>query len=185
MSEPCDDSPKGPTPPQLPGESPFAPRSPFAEHYRPPRLGIIHLLAWTAATAVLLKFSMAMEMIGSTEGPRGIRFECEDGWIFVHIHGGHLEASSPSILKTELGVGDVRLGRSPGHHQDFLHAVRTRGVPMAPVEAGHRTATLCHLANIVMLVGGPLHWDPVAERFRDSAEANRLLDRPARAPWFI
>jgi len=48
------------------GQSPFAPGSPpFVEYYCPPRLGIIHLLAWTAATAVLLKFSMAMEMIGN------------------------------------------------------------------------------------------------------------------------
>ena len=51
--------------PQSPGQSPFAPGSPFAEYYRPPRLGIIHLLAWTAATAVLLKFSMGMQMIGA------------------------------------------------------------------------------------------------------------------------
>lgn len=46
-----------------PGTSPFGPRSPFAEYYLPPRLGIIHLLAWTAATAVLLKFWMGMEML--------------------------------------------------------------------------------------------------------------------------
>jgi hypothetical protein len=50
------------------GKSPFAPGSPFAEYYRPPRLGIIHLLAWTAATAVLLKFSMAMELLRGTGG---------------------------------------------------------------------------------------------------------------------
>ncbi len=51
--------------PQLAGRSPLAPGSPFAEYYRPPRLGIIHLLAWTAATAVLLKFWMGMQMIGA------------------------------------------------------------------------------------------------------------------------
>lgn len=63
MSDPFANDPGDSTPPQSPGECPFGPRSPFAEHYRPPRLGIIHLLAWTAATAVLLKFSLAMEMI--------------------------------------------------------------------------------------------------------------------------
>lgn len=68
MSDPCGDYPHSPTRPPLPGKSPFAPRAPFAEHYRPPRLGIIHLLAWTAATAVLLKFSMAMGTIGETGG---------------------------------------------------------------------------------------------------------------------
>jgi hypothetical protein len=38
------------------GVSPFAPPP---QYFRPPRLGIIHLLAWTAATAVLLKFYAA------------------------------------------------------------------------------------------------------------------------------
>lgn len=64
MSDPDADHLDGSAPPQSARKSPFAPGSPFAEHYRPPRLGIIHLLAWTAATAVLLKFSMAMEMLG-------------------------------------------------------------------------------------------------------------------------
>ena len=62
------DRPEDTDPPQPPGQSPFGPRSSFAEHYRPPRLGIIHLLAWTAATAVLLKYSLAMEMIAETGG---------------------------------------------------------------------------------------------------------------------
>jgi len=54
------------------GKSPFAPGSPFPEYYRPPPLGIIHLLAWTAATAVLLRLSMAMEMIRGDRIPQGL-----------------------------------------------------------------------------------------------------------------
>ena len=33
------------------------------QYFRPPRLGIIHLLAWTAATAVLLKSHVAAKDI--------------------------------------------------------------------------------------------------------------------------
>jgi len=32
-------------------------------------------------------------------------------------------------------------------------------------------------------VGRKLKWDPVAERFPDDPEANRLLMRFMRAPW--
>ena len=32
-------------------------------------------------------------------------------------------------------------------------------------------------------MGRKLTWDPVAERFVNDAEANRLLARPMRAPW--
>ncbi len=42
------------------GESPIAPTSPFVEYYRPPRLGIIHLLAWMTATAIVLKIDLAI-----------------------------------------------------------------------------------------------------------------------------
>ncbi|MBN2449827.1 MAG: Gfo/Idh/MocA family oxidoreductase [Lentisphaeria bacterium] len=131
------------------------------------------------------RYANGVEMVGSTAGPRGIRFEGTEGWVFVHIHGGNLEADPASLLQQRIGPNDIQLGRSPGHHQDFLDAVRTRGTTMAPVEAGHRTATLCHLANIAMLVGGRLEWDPVAEEFTNSLAANRLLSRPARAPWEV
>lgn len=77
MSDSHADRPEGSTPPPQPAvKSPFGPGSPFAEHYRPARLGIIHLLAWTAATAVLLKFSMAMEMlrdVGDDTTPQGLK----------------------------------------------------------------------------------------------------------------
>ena len=41
------------------------PLTPPPEPFHPPLLGIIHLLAWTAATAVLLKLAMAAEWSGS------------------------------------------------------------------------------------------------------------------------
>lgn len=129
------------------------------------------------------RYANGVQLVGSSTGPRGIRFEGSDGWIFVHIHGGRLEAEPTSLLKEELGPDDVHLGRSPGHHQDFLNAVRTRGTPMASIEAGHRTATLCHLANIALLTGKRLEWDPVPERVTNCEQANRLLSRPAREPW--
>jgi len=56
-----------------PAMSGRAARAASVEHLRPPRLGIIHLLAWTAVAAVFLKFNVAMEQIGemqSQELPR-------------------------------------------------------------------------------------------------------------------
>ena len=46
-----------------------------------------------------------------------------------------------------------------------------------------RTTTLCQLGHIAIQVGRKLKWDPVAERFPDDPEANRLLTRFMRAPW--
>ena len=84
MTDPFADHPHDSTPLQSPGKSPFAPGSPFAAHYLPPRLGIIHLLAWTAATALLVIFWMATtEMIGDDGGdsiPRAIRVAQQVVW---------------------------------------------------------------------------------------------------------
>ncbi|MBT3375776.1 MAG: Gfo/Idh/MocA family oxidoreductase [Lentisphaerae bacterium] len=130
-----------------------------------------------------MRYGNGVQLLGSEASPRGIRFEGSDGWVFIHIHGGRLEASLASLLKEKLTPDEIHLGRSPGHHQDFLNAVRTRGTPMATPEIGHRTATLCHLLNAAMLTGQRLEWDPAAERVTNSEEANRLLSRPARPPW--
>jgi hypothetical protein len=51
------------------------------------------------------------------------------------------------------------------------------------VEAAHRSASICHLANIAMRLGRKINWDPAAEKFVNDAEANRMVSRPMRAPW--
>jgi hypothetical protein len=41
--------------------------------------------------------------------------------------------------------GAAARGPATGLPENFLHCVRTRGEPAAPVEVGHRSATVCHL----------------------------------------
>jgi hypothetical protein len=66
------------------------------------------------------------------------------------------------------------------HLENWLECVRTRGVPNAPVEPGHRTATVCQLANIARELNRPLRWNPQEERFEGDEEADALLERPQR-----
>jgi predicted dehydrogenase len=69
------------------------------------------------------------------------------------------------------------------HLQNWLDCIRTRSEPTAPVEVGHRSVTVCHLAGIARELGRKLRWDPVAETFPDDAEARSLIDRPRRSGW--
>jgi hypothetical protein len=69
------------------------------------------------------------------------------------------------------------------HLQNWLDCIRTRSEPNAPVEVGHRSITICHLANIARELGRKLRWDPAAETFPNDEEARNLLDRPRRAGW--
>lgn len=66
-----------------------------------------------------------------------------------------------------------------GHMQNWFDCIRSREKPVADVEIGHRSATVCHLGNIARWTGKRLAWDPVKELF-DDAEANKYLDRARR-----
>jgi predicted dehydrogenase len=128
------------------------------------------------------RFANGVELVGSTKGPRGVRFEGSDGWVFLHVHGAKLEASSPDLLKLDPEGFKVKLGRTRSHIRNFLDSVRSRAQPFASAEVGHRTASVCHLNNIAMRLGRKLMWDPARERFDDEA-ANRLLTPVMRPPW--
>ncbi len=131
-------------------------------------------------------YANGVRMIGSTEGPRGLKFEGSEGWIFIHVHGGKLEAKPASMLKeTTWADQKVHLGRATSHQQNFLDAVRTKKPPFATAEIGHRTASICHLNNIAMLVGRDLKWDPKKEQVAGGDQANKLLTPKMRAPWHL
>jgi predicted dehydrogenase len=130
------------------------------------------------------KFANGVTMIGESKGPRGLKFEGDDGWIFIHIHGAKLEASDPKLLENrDTKDYKIQLGRSPGHQRDLIEAIKTGRDPVATAEIGHRTASVCHLNNIAMRLGRKLKWDPEKEQFHDDSEANALVTPVMRAPW--
>lgn len=99
----------------------------------------------------------------------------------VRINRNALE-SDPDELVEDLLRNRPR-GVNEDHVANWIDCVRSRARPVADVEIGHRSATVCHLGNIARWVGRRLRWDPVKEVFPDDAEANRYLDRERRAPW--
>jgi hypothetical protein len=76
----------------------------------------------------------------------------------------------------------VRAGRGRGgdHIQNWYDCIKSRQRPRADVEAGHRSATVCHLVNIARWTGRKLTWDPAKEVFVGDDDANTYLDRPRR-----
>jgi len=130
-------------------------------------------------------YANGVHMIGTNDEPRGLKFEGDEGWIFVHIHGCKLEAEPASLLDETIGTDEIQLGRTEDHRQNFLNSIRSRQEPFAMAEIGHRTATICHLLNIAMLTETDLKWDPAAEQVTNCAEANAMLKRPMRPMWSL
>ncbi len=77
---------------------------------------------------------------------------------------------------------------SSPHMQDFVDCVRSRQNPIAPVEVGCSTNTLCCLQNIARELGRPVKWDPATLSFRDNdkeAAAHRLYWYQYRNPYSL
>ena len=92
----------------------------------------------------------------------------------------------PTALRTQAvtdsGYEQVRDQFKP-HVRNFLDCVRSRQLPAADVEGGHRSVTSCHLANIALKLGRTVRWDPEKEDVVGDAEAGALLTKPYRPPW--
>lgn len=146
-------------------------------------------------TAFRAKYASGVELICRTDQPGfGVRFEGSEGWIEYGYQG--LKTYPETLKSSALGPNEVHLPRSqparteesnrfhiPDHARNFLDAIKSRQEPVAPVEVGHRSATVCHLGNIAMRLKRRLRWDPVTEQFGGDEEANQMLERPMRAPW--
>ncbi len=111
----------------------------------------------------------------------GVLFIGSEGW--VHVDRERITAQDRSLLKWKPGNADIKLFRSDNHHVNFIDSVKGRTKPAAPIDIAFRSDTLCNLEHIATLLKRKLQWDPDKETFVNDEEANKLLDRPMRAPW--
>jgi predicted dehydrogenase len=128
-----------------------------------------------------LKFTYANGTVMYHGGPSGCTFEGTDGSLYVDR--SKLEAHPSSILKERIGNFEIQLEKATNHRQNWIDAIRSGTMPIADVEIGHRTASVCHLANLGYQLRRSLRWNPSSERFEGDDKANTHVDRPYRAPW--
>jgi hypothetical protein len=69
------------------------------------------------------------------------------------------------------------------HIRNFLDCVKSRAKCSCDLEAGHRSTTFAHLANIALATKSRLEWDATKERIVNDAKANQLLNYEYREPW--
>ena len=120
----------------------------------------------------------------TNQGENGVSFIGEEGSIFVTR--GKISASDEKLLNDPLPANAERLYVSDDHGQNFIDCIRSRRQPICDAEIGHRSVTVCHLANICLRLNGrELRWDPKKEEFVDDPEANAMLSRPQRRPWIV
>ena len=144
------------------------------------------------------KYANGVTMIIDNKFTNGVRFEGDDGWIFVTrgsekvtasdpatAFGKALDASDLKILNSPIGPNEIHLHKSDDHHLDWLTSIRPRQPAVTTPEEAHRSTSGCILGWISMKLGRKLRWDPVKEEFAGDDEANAMRSRPQRAPYGI
>jgi predicted dehydrogenase len=101
----------------------------------------------------------------------------------VEVHRGSIFTKPAHLVRQVIGPNEIQLHRSDDHERDWLDAIRSRTSPVAPVETGCRSVTVCHIGNIATRLGRALKWNTETEMFINDDEANGLLSRSMRAPW--
>jgi len=130
------------------------------------------------------QYANGVELICTPGGIGGaVRFEGTDGW--VHMDWNSFSTHPESLMDTVIGPNEIHLYESSDHKRNFLDCIKSGRDPITPVEVGHRSASICHLANIAMRLNRKLHWDPDEEHFINDEQANRLLSKPVRTPWHL
>ncbi len=129
-------------------------------------------------------YGNGVKMIVSSAAPEsGVRFEGDDGWVFVGRH--RIDAHRKDLLSSVIGPNEIHLYESKNHRQNFVDCIKSRAETVAPVEIGHRSISIGHLGVIAMHLQRKLKWDPKEERFVDDPEADRWLSRSMRSPWSL
>ncbi|MFM9195457.1 MAG: Gfo/Idh/MocA family protein [Planctomycetia bacterium] len=140
-------------------------------------------VAMTYASGVVVNFIL-------DKGPMG-------GGVFIgekgklEINRNKITSNPPELAAKILEKLDVEeeerkwsdqtaLWQAREHLQNWLDCIRSREKPVADVEIGHRSITVCHLANIARQTGRSLRWDAAKEQFIDDPSADALLVRERR-----
>lgn len=112
----------------------------------------------------------------------GIKFQGTQGQLLI-------DRNTFEYLPASLGpkyVGEPeRSWAHPPHHNNFFECIRTRQLPAADIEQGHRSTTPVLIAGIALKLQRKLEWDAETETFVGDEQANRLLSRSYRPPWHM
>ena len=119
----------------------------------------------------------------------GIEFHGSDGTLFLDRDGFQVHpekwefapkpADKTASIKME-AVNDALYD----HITNFLECSKTRKHAVCDIEIGHRSSSICFLANIAYRSRDRLIWDTANQRpTQATEEARRLLGREYRPPW--
>lgn len=108
----------------------------------------------------------------------GVRFIGEAG--SMDVSRKYLETNPSSILSAYKINMEALFEDNGNHYQDWIDAIKSRKQPICDVETGHRSASICNIANIAYELNETLYWNPNKEKFKKNRRANKMRKRKPR-----
>ena len=111
----------------------------------------------------------------------------EAGLMIIGRHGGGWQIFVRTRDRQPV-VKDEMYGRfpDPEHQENFIACVKSRELPTADIEIGHRSTLLAHYGTISYRLGGQkLVIDPKTEKILDNPAAMKLFKREYRKPFEV
>jgi predicted dehydrogenase len=140
----------------------------------PPGEGVESLTFKYANGVVMKKEDFGM-------GGMTVMFEGTEGWVAA---GRWWIRTCDKLKGVDLEEKNGFVYESNNHYKNWTDCMRSRKQPVCSPETGHRSATVCNMANIAEQLGKPLKWDPVTEKF-NSRSANKLTNYRYRGNWDV
>ncbi|MCO6456435.1 MAG: Gfo/Idh/MocA family oxidoreductase [Pirellulaceae bacterium] len=145
------------------------------------------------------KYANGVVLTVSDTGRNGILFTGDQGRLFVNrgtISGVPVEQLADHPLPREQFAAyehdnlsrPERMGKLDAivnHMGNFFDCIQSRRSPVSDVLSQHHSAITCHLGNIAMRLGRPLHWEPAEQQFVGDTEADGFLRREQRAGYEV
>ena len=164
---------------------------------------------WGAHMFDIAQWALGMDESGPvkfipSEGTakRGLKMVYENGIVMKHEDFGRnntvrfigekgrldvsrsiLDSDPANVVSATIQPNETRLYESNDHYLDWLDCIKTGKKPVCDVEIGHRTSSVCNVANIAYALRRPLEWNPAKEKFKNDKEANVLFAPHFREGW--
>ena len=115
--------------------------------------------------------------------PNGITFEGDNGKKIM-VRRGSITMDPVVLRRERIQNNEWHAYKSSDHVGNFIDCIKSGKQTVAPVEAAHRTISICHLANIAIRLGRKtLKWNPKREKIIGDKEASQYLSKPIRGNW--
>jgi len=102
-------------------------------------------------------------------GGKGTMIVDRDGWTFYPREGKPVKHPGSKMDEP--------------HVRNFAEAIKGHAKPAAEIVEGHKTAIMCHLANISTLFNRQIAFDPKTQTIKNDTEAQAMKGREYRKPW--